>query len=535
MYVRQTFTATASQTTFTITGGYTAYKLDVFQNGVKLVNSDVGISRDVDVSNGTTIVLATGAAVGDVIDVIGLTSGNFAGPATARRQSYTATAGQTTFTVSGGYTVGQLDVFQNGTKLVTAVDVDVSNGSTFTLTTPAVAGDSLEVVGFTAADTVSGTLQFQAGTAAAPSITTFGDTNTGIFFPAADTIAFSEGGAEAMRITSNGNVGIGNSSPARLLTVDNATNPEIGLYNSGTERVKFSTGGSAGSQLAIDIGGTEAMRIDSSRNVGIGVLSPQTTLHIKNNGVIRINNPDGTRNLELFNDSSFAEIKSSVDPIRINTPDNVRILTGATPTERLRITSGGYLKASNTGTYINSAAAVHEIRNDSSGNEALLLSNSATTAPYGIQIRFTSSPNDVTSQFLNCNDGNGTTNRAIIRSNGGILNYQANDGNFSDERLKTDIQPSPSYLDKICSIPVINFKYKDQTHNDYNLGVIAQQVESVCPELVDADGVGETPEDGIPIKAIYQTDLQYALMKCIQELKSENNSLKSRIEALEAA
>ena len=47
------------------------------------------------------------------------------------------------------------------------------------------------------------------GTAAAPSITTTGDTNTGIFFPAADTIAFSEGGVEAARFDSSGNLGLG--------------------------------------------------------------------------------------------------------------------------------------------------------------------------------------------------------------------------------------------------------------------------------------------------------------------------------------
>jgi hypothetical protein len=47
-----------------------------------------------------------------------------------------------------------------------------------------------------------------AGSAAAPVITTTGDTNTGMFFPAADTIAFTEGGTEAMRIDSSGNVGV---------------------------------------------------------------------------------------------------------------------------------------------------------------------------------------------------------------------------------------------------------------------------------------------------------------------------------------
>ena len=60
---------------------------------------------------------------------------------------------------------------------------------------------------------------FVAGTAALPAITTTGDTNTGIFFPAADTIAFSEGGSEAMRIDSSGNVGIGTTTPARRLHV----------------------------------------------------------------------------------------------------------------------------------------------------------------------------------------------------------------------------------------------------------------------------------------------------------------------------
>jgi hypothetical protein len=60
---------------------------------------------------------------------------------------------------------------------------------------------------------------FVAGTAAAPAITTTGDTNTGIFFPAADTIAFTEGGAEAMRLDSSGNVGIGTNSPTTKLEV----------------------------------------------------------------------------------------------------------------------------------------------------------------------------------------------------------------------------------------------------------------------------------------------------------------------------
>jgi hypothetical protein len=63
--IRQTFTATAAQTTFTVTGGYDAGFADVYLNGVKLVNG-----TDVTVTSGTDVVLTVGAAAGDSVDVI---------------------------------------------------------------------------------------------------------------------------------------------------------------------------------------------------------------------------------------------------------------------------------------------------------------------------------------------------------------------------------------------------------------------------------------------------------------------------------
>ena len=68
-----------------------------------------------------------------------------------------------------------------------------------------------------------GQIIVNAGAVGTPIIAPTGDTNTGIFFPAADTIAFAEGGAEAMRIASDGDVGIGIDDPATPLHVRSST------------------------------------------------------------------------------------------------------------------------------------------------------------------------------------------------------------------------------------------------------------------------------------------------------------------------
>ena len=103
----------------------------------------------------------------------------------------------------------------------TSVGLNVGSGKTL-----AVAG-TLTVTG-------SATVEFADGSASTPSITNDGDTNTGIFFPAADTIAFAEGGVESMRIDSSGNVGIGTSSPGSRLDVATGTTNRLRVSESGS-------------------------------------------------------------------------------------------------------------------------------------------------------------------------------------------------------------------------------------------------------------------------------------------------------------
>jgi hypothetical protein len=142
-------------------------------------------------------------------------------------------------------------------------------------------------------------------------------------------------------------------------------------------------------------------------------------------------------------------------------------------------------------------------------------------------------PNDATSYFLACSDTGGE--RATIRSNGGLANYQANDVNLSDARLKTDIAPVASYWDKIKSLEIVSFKYKDQTDDIANIGVIAQQVESVAPEFVSNDGFGEQPEGETPYKTIYTTDMYHAAIKALQEAMARIETLEAEVAALKGA
>lgn len=240
------------------------------------------------------------------------------------------------------------------------------------------------------------TVVLAAGSAGAPALIPTGDTNTGIFFPTADTIAFSEGGVESMRIDSSARVGINTASPTapldvngtvaitgtgRRITADfsNATpanrlaiqtnvansNTNVPLlpngtgtasslqaYNSSdianagnfvlsisTAEARLSSGitGTGSYQpMTVYTGGSERMRIDTSGNVGIG-------------------NPSPTGKLDLYTNAAT--------PVTINTGNSVNIwATGVD-------SSGNYSFYSN-GVYniIFSNSALERMRIDTNGN-----------------------------------------------------------------------------------------------------------------------------------------------------------------------
>ena len=147
------YTATADQTSFSGNDGnsnslaYTVGQIDVFLNGSRLAPADFTAT------NGTAVVLGSGAAANDILQINAFGTFSVADVIVDRLEfDYTATAGQTTFTGSDNdsqtmaYTAGRIDVYLNGSRLNVTDDYTASNGTSVVLAAGAQAGDSLVVV-----------------------------------------------------------------------------------------------------------------------------------------------------------------------------------------------------------------------------------------------------------------------------------------------------------------------------------------------------------------------------------------------------
>jgi hypothetical protein len=292
--------------------------------------------------------------------------------------------------------------------------------------------------------------------------------------------------------------------------------------------------GTAGNAISF----TQAMTLDASGNLGIGTTSPSAGLHVNKasgEASIKITSVDtaGVQQSIYFGATSFN--RAAIKSLNANTFDgNLQFFTGNSSTfdERARITSGGALLVNRTAA---GGSELFNVTGGASGTELVRFYADHATNPYGQSILYpNANPNNTGNEYLICASlSGGVTIHAGIRSNGGIANYSANDVNLSDRREKTNFAPAKSYLDTICAIPVQTFNYIDQNNEEdpgLTLGVVAQDVQTVAPELVMESNWGSKDDPKMRL-SIYQTDLQYALMKCIQEQQVIINSLKARLDA----
>ena len=360
-----------------------------------------------------------------------------------------------------------------------------------------------------------------------------------------------------------GNVGIGTSSPLSKLHVFSSVADNLRLERDSTNDWRFMLTGGA---LAIRdaTADTERVRIDSSGNVGIGT-TPSRPLHVVG--------ADG--GLALFSNNVDADLNiQTASAVTLITPSTGTLAFGTSSTERMRINSSGAvlmgtttqlhssqltvdnpsgqcgITLSETGTSVtalwglDSLNAIGTRSNhafnirsndtnrmtfDSSGKvfiglTAQINSSMLSVGDGGVGITYSGAPANYYRQIYQSSSGN------LFFYNGSNQGYIDQAGAFndaSDERIKKDIEDISYGLDTVKALKPR--KYKMKLNDDEQIGFIAQEVESLVPEIVNTD---VTP-DGEEQKGMSYGHLTAVLTKAIQEQQTLIETLQAKVEALE--
>ena len=373
------------------------------------------------------------------------------------------------------------------------------------------------------------------------------DNNFGISFGAGSGVsnADSDDIVERMRITATGTVGIGVTDPASELEVAGTILASPILYSSNQDEA-YLIAGTAGwtgattnwntfgfqhriktdsngvPRITIDNQAEEVFSLTNSRKVGINTINPSAKFHVTdvNGGGQRIDGGSAGSGESAYLWCQNGRARFGYDGGRGAVAISDYNQNGATTGKHICFDVGGseVMRVFSTGSLL--IGKTSPSVSGSEGWEILQDGWMASTVA-------TSSNNSYHMYNIASN-----AYLFYVKGNGGINNVQGNNVNLSDERSKKEIVDSGEWLNKLCQIPVRNFRYKHEDDSGkIHLGVVSQEVEAVAPELVEKNSF---EIDGEGRDSVYTGDLQFAMLKAIQEQQAIIEDLQTRLSALEA-
>lgn len=525
---------------------------------------------------------------------------------------YTATASQTAFSgadangVTLKYTDGEyVDVYKNGLLLKSGTDYSLASNTTMTLASGASNNDKVAIVVYdvfnvtvddaytkstsdsrfinVAGDSMTGVLTIPDGSAGSPTLTNTGDTDTGLFFSAADTLSFSSGGTAqftmangAIAPVTDNDVDLGTSSlefkdgyfdgtlytdainlngtaisstaaelnildgvtatatelnimdgvtatTAELNIMDGVTTTaaEINLIDGGTARGTDAV--ASGDGILINDGGTMKM-------TNVDTVSTYFAGHSVGGGNIVTTGAldSGSITSGFGNIDNGASNITSGGLVKLDVDADADDLTGDSATGRLTLGAGEDLNLYHGGTNSYIVNDTGDLIIDTAG-DIVLDADGADIAlkDGGTQFgSFTNSSSDFVIQssvsdkdmIFKGNDGGSViTALTLDMSGAGAATFNNNVTAYSDERLKSNIETIENGLEKVEKLRGVTYTRDERD----NIGVIAQEVEKVLPDIV------LTADDMMGTKSVDYGRITAVLIEAVKELSARVKELEN--------
>jgi hypothetical protein len=241
----------------------------------------------------------------------------------------------------------------------------------------------------------------------------------------------------------------------------------------------------------------EAMRIDSSGNVGIGTTSPTSNLTV-----------NGSASAEVdYNVANTKTVLSYADATQYitGTVTSIPYIFRTANTEKMRITSGGQVCVNAT-----SGAGVLSVVGNVS--YAAMYAQAYANGDYGLGFK----------------NASGTTVAGIVINSGSVA-YNTT----SDYRLKENVAPMTSALQKVAQLKPVTYTWSEEFGGGNGQGFIAHELQAVVPDCVTGEK-DAVDEDGNPkYQGVDTSFLVATLTAAIQEQQALIESLTTRLTALE--